>query len=108
MFLFVLDYVEGALRESGQPPSGQGKPPRADRLRRKPFNVGDLDPVTNSKGPHPRVKASALEHKLRARSARIVVIGLGYAGLPMAVEFVRAGFVTAGLDVAASKGDNIR
>ena len=47
----------------------------------------------------------ALEHKLRARSARIAVIGLGYAGLPMAVEFARAGFVTVGLDVDAAKVD---
>jgi len=107
MVLFVLDYVEGALRESGQPPYGQGKPPRADRLRRKPFNVGALDPVTNSQGAHLPVNDSALEHKLRARSARIVVIGLGYAGLPMAVEFVRAGFVTTGLDVDASKVEAI-
>ena len=28
-----------------------------------------------------------LERKLRARSARVAVVGLGYAGLPMAVEF---------------------
>jgi UDP-N-acetyl-D-glucosamine dehydrogenase len=50
----------------------------------------------------------ALEHKLRARSARIAVIGLGYAGLPMAVEFARAGFVTVGLDVDTYKVDHIR
>jgi UDP-N-acetyl-D-glucosamine dehydrogenase len=54
------------------------------------------------------VNDTALEHKLRARSARIVVIGLGYAGLPMAVEFVRAGFVTIGLDVDAAKVEHIR
>ena len=50
----------------------------------------------------------ALERKLSSRSARIAVIGLGYAGLPMAVEFARAGFVTVGLDVDASKVDSIR
>lgn len=44
-----------------------------------------------------------LESKLRARSARVAVIGLGYAGLPMAVEFARAGFSAVGLDVDASK-----
>ena len=108
MLLFVLDYVEGALRESGQPPYGQGKPPRADRLRCKPFNVGALDPVTNSQGAHLPVNDTALEHKLRARSARIAVIGLGYAGLPMAVEFARAGFVTVGLDVDAAKVEHIQ
>src|SRR5690348_11113901 len=39
------------------------------------------------------------------RSARIAIVGLGYAGLPMAVEFGRAGFVCIGLDVDASRVD---
>jgi UDP-N-acetyl-D-glucosamine dehydrogenase len=54
------------------------------------------------------VNDTALERKLTSRSARIAVIGLGYAGLPMAVEFARAGFVTIGLDVDTSKVDQIR
>ena len=49
----------------------------------------------------------ALERKLRARSARIAVVGLGYAGLPMAVEFARAGFACVGLDVDASKVEQV-
>jgi UDP-N-acetyl-D-glucosamine dehydrogenase len=53
------------------------------------------------------VKEQALERKLRARSARVAVIGLGYAGLPMAVEFARAGFVTVGLDVDPAKVERI-
>ena len=44
-----------------------------------------------------------LEHKLRTRSARITVVGLGYAGLPMAVEFARAGYTCVGLDVDTSR-----
>jgi UDP-N-acetyl-D-glucosamine dehydrogenase len=44
-----------------------------------------------------------LEHKLRSRSARIAVVGLGYAGLPMAVEFARAGFRCVGLDVDGAR-----
>jgi UDP-N-acetyl-D-glucosamine dehydrogenase len=54
------------------------------------------------------VNDMALEPKLQARSARIAVIGLGYAGLPMAVEFTRAGFSTVGLDVDTSKVDRVR
>jgi UDP-N-acetyl-D-glucosamine dehydrogenase len=38
-----------------------------------------------------------------SREARIGVIGLGYVGLPLAVEFARAGFDTTGFDVDASK-----
>ncbi len=48
-----------------------------------------------------------LEVKLRARSARVAVVGLGYAGLPMAVEFAHAGFTCVGLDVDASRVDAV-
>jgi UDP-N-acetyl-D-glucosamine dehydrogenase len=40
-----------------------------------------------------------LKDKLDARRARIGVIGLGYVGLPLAVEFARAGFDVTGFDV---------
>ena len=50
---------------------------------------------------------AALERKLRSRSARIAVVGVGYAGLPMAVEFGRAGFACVGLDVDASKVEQV-
>lgn len=43
--------------------------------------------------------ALALERKIRERTARIGVLGLGYAGLPMAVEIAQAGFAVMGLDV---------
>jgi len=41
--------------------------------------------------------------RLRARQARVGVIGLGYVGLPLAVEFARAGFSVTGFDVDAHK-----
>jgi UDP-N-acetyl-D-glucosamine dehydrogenase len=47
----------------------------------------------------PRSPASSLEQKLLERTARVGVLGLGYAGLPMAVEIARAGFAVTGLDV---------
>ncbi len=43
--------------------------------------------------------ASALAERLADRAARVAVMGLGYAGLPMAVELARAGFSVTGLDV---------
>jgi UDP-N-acetyl-D-glucosamine dehydrogenase len=49
------------------------------------------------------VNDRVLERKLRTRSARIAVIGLGYAGLPMAAEFARSGFPVVGLDVDSAK-----
>ena len=42
---------------------------------------------------------SELFAKIRAKQARVGVIGLGYVGLPLAVEFARAGFRTVGFDV---------
>ncbi|HZU05178.1 MAG TPA: nucleotide sugar dehydrogenase [Chloroflexota bacterium] len=39
-----------------------------------------------------------LADRLRARSAHIAVLGLGYAGLPMATELAQAGYLVTGLD----------
>ena len=37
--------------------------------------------------------------KIEAKQAKLGVIGLGYVGLPLAVEFARAGFQVVGYDV---------
>ena len=47
--------------------------------------------------------ARALMERLDARTACVGVVGLGYVGLPLAVELARAGFRTIGFDVDASK-----
>jgi len=44
-----------------------------------------------------------LLQKIADKRARIGIIGLGYVGLPLAVEFARAGFHVVGYDVDASK-----
>jgi UDP-N-acetyl-D-glucosamine dehydrogenase len=43
--------------------------------------------------------SAELEEKIRARTARIGIIGLGYVGLPEAMEFARAGFAVTGFDI---------
>jgi UDP-N-acetyl-D-glucosamine dehydrogenase len=45
----------------------------------------------------------ALADRIRAHQAHIGVIGLGYVGLPLAVEFARAGFQVTGFDVDERK-----
>ena len=40
-----------------------------------------------------------LHEKILDRSARVGIIGLGYVGLPLAVEFAKAGYETVGIDV---------
>src|SRR3984885_4861240 len=47
--------------------------------------------------------ATALEEKIRSRTARVGVIGLGYVGLPLAMEFAKAGFSVTGIDIQPSK-----
>jgi UDP-N-acetyl-D-glucosamine dehydrogenase len=44
---------------------------------------------------------------IRRREARCGIIGLGYVGLPLALEFARAGFRTTGIDVDPHKVDRI-
>lgn len=46
---------------------------------------------------------ASLDRKLRTRTARIAIVGLGYAGLPMAIELASAGFPTFGFDVDTLK-----
>src|ERR1044071_6149087 len=47
--------------------------------------------------------AAVLAEKIKTRSARVGVVGLGYVGLPLAVEFAKAGFHVTGIDVAEGK-----
>ena len=48
-----------------------------------------------------------LSERIRRREARCGVIGLGYVGLPLALEFARAGFHVTGIDVDGAKIDAI-
>jgi UDP-N-acetyl-D-glucosamine dehydrogenase len=47
--------------------------------------------------------SEALLKKIEAKAARIVVIGIGYVGLPLALEFARAGFRVTGYDKDSTK-----
>ncbi|MBC7932245.1 MAG: nucleotide sugar dehydrogenase, partial [Rubrivivax sp.] len=44
---------------------------------------------------------------IETKAARVGVIGLGYVGLPLAVEFARRGFRATGFEVDARKADSI-
>ncbi len=52
------------------------------------------------------VKSELLE-KIRDHSAVVGIVGLGYVGLPLAVEFAKAGFRTIGFDVQAQKVQSV-
>jgi UDP-N-acetyl-D-glucosamine dehydrogenase len=48
-----------------------------------------------------------LKRRIASRRAKVGILGLGYVGLPLVVEFVRAGFDVTGFDVVASKVDSL-
>jgi UDP-N-acetyl-D-glucosamine dehydrogenase len=50
---------------------------------------------------------TTLLERIRTRHARVGVIGLGYVGLPLAVELAQAGFTVTGFDVDAGKTTQI-
>ena len=43
-----------------------------------------------------------LEEKIRTRRARVGIVGLGYVGLPLAVEYAKAGFSVTGVPPQAA------
>ena len=48
-----------------------------------------------------------IKEKLLNKTARLGVIGLGYVGLPLAVEKAKSGYKTVGFDVQQSKIDMV-
>jgi UDP-N-acetyl-D-glucosamine dehydrogenase len=44
-----------------------------------------------------------LSDRIANRTARVGIVGLGYVGLPLAVEFAKAGYSVTGIDVLESK-----
>ena len=46
---------------------------------------------------------ATLLDRIRTKQAKVGVIGLGYVGLPLAVEFARQGFSVTGFDIDESK-----
>src|SRR5579871_5558888 len=47
-------------------------------------------------------KQSLLD-RLKSRDAKVGLVGLGYVGLPLAVEFAEAGFTVLGVDLSPGK-----
>jgi UDP-N-acetyl-D-glucosamine dehydrogenase len=48
-----------------------------------------------------------LRDKIRSRTARTGIVGLGYVGLPLAVELAKAGFHATGIDLDVRKVESI-
>ena len=52
--------------------------------------------------------AARLRERIATREALVGIIGLGYAGLPLAVGFAEAGFAVAGVDLRADRVEALR
>ena len=48
-----------------------------------------------------------LKDKIKNRSAKIGIIGLGYVGLPLGLEFATKGFNVVGFDLDKNKIDSL-
>ena len=57
--------------------------------------------------PEQSVSIETLEKKIRDRSANLGVIGLGYAGLPLAVEMAHQGFRVTGIDIDGRRVESV-
>jgi UDP-N-acetyl-D-glucosamine dehydrogenase len=58
-------------------------------------------------GPQLGPAGKELEKKIRDRSARVGVIGLGYVGLPLVVEMAKEGFQVTGIDIDRQRVDSV-
>jgi len=54
--------------------------------------------LNSSKGPRLVTSMTALLRNIESKSAHVVVMGIGYVGLPLVAEFARVGFRITGLD----------
>ncbi|MBA3861891.1 MAG: nucleotide sugar dehydrogenase [Solirubrobacterales bacterium] len=55
----------------------------------------------------PAVSSARFRERIATREARIGVVGLGYAGLPLALAFAEAGFPVTGIDLNRERVDAV-
>ena len=63
--------------------------------------------MTGVETPTQSATAAILADKIQSRTARVGVVGLGYVGLPLAVEFGEAGFDVTGIDLSEGKAARV-
>lgn len=49
-----------------------------------------------------------LKEKIKNKDVNVCIIGLGYVGLPLAVEFASAGIAVAGIDISSNKIEKLK
>ena len=62
------------------------------------------EPLATTRTPLPSTgTGTLLAEKIRAKTARVGVVGLGYVGLPLAVEYAAKGYHVVGIDLHEGK-----
>ena len=67
----------------------------------------NTQPSTGTPASYPAQSGRELQERIRRRSAHAGVLGLGYVGLPLALEMAHAGFQVTGIDLVKEKVDSI-
>ncbi|MED4584813.1 nucleotide sugar dehydrogenase [Brevibacillus choshinensis] len=49
-----------------------------------------------------------LQQKIQMKTAKVGIIGLGYVGLPLAIETLKSGYTVTGIDLHAGKVENLK
>ncbi len=71
-------------------------------------NVEGILPLSREQSGSHRVPYSReLKEKIRQRTAKVGVVGLGYVGLPLALEMARTGFEVTGIDLVRERVDSV-
>ena len=50
---------------------------------------------------------ASLSDKITYRTAKVAVVGMGYVGLPLALAFAKAGFVTVGVEINTDRVEQL-
>src|SRR6516162_2498590 len=82
-----------AIRLRAEPAANPGAGLRGDRFMQVAERTVDT--------------SQALKKKIESKTARVGIVGLGYVGLPLAVEFAKAGFHVTGIDLQQSRVDRL-
>ncbi|HEY7167569.1 MAG TPA: nucleotide sugar dehydrogenase [Candidatus Binatia bacterium] len=74
-------------------------------LNKRNRSLDRLEPVSSLRDSPS--SSAELEKKILDRTARLGVIGLGYVGLPLAIEMARQGFQVTGIDIDRIKVESV-
>src|SRR4029450_1609418 len=92
---------------AGLEPDGEFRAAHRDDGGRRPRTASRANGPDAPGGQVIEVASRDLVERIRTKQAKIGIIGLGYVGLPLAVEFARKGFHVTGFDVDANKAIQI-